>query len=188
MIGFSPDRTAPADGDFPIDALRADYNAKFSSGVSHRDMLGSLMSLGVGRAKTGDIVVGAGFAVIYLSRSVSEYALLNMEKAGRTSLKLSRFAEPAPEAAGDGREIVITAQSPRMDAILSRAFRMPRSKAAELIKAGNVLINWRETAKLSKNAAVGDVITLRGYGRVRIDGISDAAKKGGVRLNVTVFD
>lgn len=57
IIGFCPDYAEITNQDFPIDAVKISYNKKFSTEMSHRDYLGSILGLGIDRSKVGDILV-----------------------------------------------------------------------------------------------------------------------------------
>ncbi len=59
-----------------------------------------------------------------------------------------------------------TEASLRLDAIASAGFRMSRSKMSDMIKSGDVRVNWKTGAKASADVQDGDVISCTGKVRV----------------------
>ena len=63
-----------------------------------------------------------------------------------------------------------TAAALRLDSIVSSAFRISRSKAADLIRAGKVEVNWRLCDKADRVCSEGDTFTARGFGKMHACG------------------
>ena len=74
----------------------------------------------------------------------------------------------------------------RLDAIASAGFRMSRSKMSDLVTSGAVRVNWREGSKPKTAVATGDVISLRGKGRVEV-GEVETTKKGKFSVQLTRY-
>ena len=90
MIAFIPDALCynedAAEQEFPIVCLRF-YPAhlKFAdSSISHRDVLGALMHLGVERSRIGDIRIKDCNYYIYCEEGISEYLLASLDKVKHT--------------------------------------------------------------------------------------------------------
>ncbi len=177
VIGFSPDYIELANDDFPIDVIKITYDTRFSSGPSHRDLLGSILGLGIQRSKIGDIIIEGSVSYVFVYNDISEYIITNLEKAGRTKMRADKYTGPIQIQDFNEKESVMTVSSLRIDTMISHIFKLSRSKAAEYIIAEKVFINWQPVLSLSKNVAVGDVITLRGQGRARIVDIPGRSKK-----------
>jgi RNA-binding protein YlmH len=170
---------------FPIDALQISFNARFNSAPTHRDYLGSILGLGLERTKIGDIRINENGALAYVSRDVSAYIIATLERVGRTPVKISP-GEPADTATQPSDiETRITVASPRLDAVIAAAFRLPRTKAAALIEGEKVFINWAAAVKSDKQIKDGDVITVRGYGRIKANLTAGQTKKGRVVLYIS---
>jgi RNA-binding protein YlmH len=72
-----------------------------------------------------------------------------------------------------------------VDAIASAGFRMSRSKLADLVKKGDVRINWLPCTKPSVIVQEGDVISVQGKGRMTVGSVSTTTKgKYSVHLSV----
>lgn len=75
----------------------------------------------------------------------------------------------------------------RVDAIASAGFRMSRSKMSDLVKKGDVRVNWLECTKPSVSVAEGDVISVAGKGRMTVGEVTTTAKgKFAVELTVNL--
>ena len=177
MLLFLPDWQEEADASDAMAFLRAAWHE--SEHPTHRDLLGSLMALGVERETLGDILVSEGSADLIVSAGVAQYLLDNWTGAGRTALRLTAIGADAlrvPEQ--KVKEIRDTVATLRLDAVTAAGFSMSRSKAAELIAAGRVQKNYREVTKGDASVAQGDVISARGLGKFEVAEVGGLSKKG----------
>ena len=183
LILFLPDWLEPELAESPIRCLRAAFRRE--EALSHRDFLGSLMGMGIVREKLGDILVADGSADILVLDSVEEFLLQSWDSAGRTKLKVSAIDPLHIHLPEVKCELVRdTVSSLRLDAIVSTGFRMARGKAADLIAAGRVQVNWRECTKPDKLLAAGDTVSARGFGKFELTEVGGLTKKG--RTSITV--
>jgi RNA-binding protein YlmH len=74
----------------------------------------------------------------------------------------------------------------RLDAIASAGFGMSRSKMSDLINSGDVRVNWKETTSSSYAVKSGDLIAIRGKGRVEVGEVM-VTKKDRYRVQLTRF-
>ncbi|MCL2217955.1 MAG: YlmH/Sll1252 family protein, partial [Defluviitaleaceae bacterium] len=186
MLGFFPETTADAKGDeFPISPVSITYNERFSAPPTHRDYLGATLGLGLDRGKIGDILLGESGAVVYVITDVAAFICENLVQVKRTSVKASLDA-PLPGTETPGVEKHITVPSLRLDAVLGAAFNISRGKSTALIESEKVFVNWKP-AKKTRPIAPGDVITVRGLGRVKIDSLEGHTKKDRIILKITKF-
>ena len=72
----------------------------------------------------------------------------------------------------------------RIDAIASAGFRMSRSKMNDMVKGGDVRVNWKPCTKPSIEVKAGDVISCTGKGRLQINDINQN-KKGKFVVEMT---
>lgn len=156
-----------------ITAKAADKNAV----ISHRDVLGALMGLGIKREMTGDILPNKNIPQFFCHKSVSQHILLSLDKIGRYSVTLSvsdraELHEPLYEK----KEINVS--SMRLDCIAAAAFSLSRTKAAEQIKKGLVFVNWREETDPSTELKTGDKLSMRGKGKAEVGELKGTSKKG----------
>ena len=99
-----------------------------------------------------------------------------------------RFPEPpAALDAQAGEELHFTVQSPRLDALVADGFHLARGDAAELILAGAVKLRHSPTLRPDARVEAGDAISVRGYGRLRIDAIGEPIRKGRLPVRLTRY-
>ena len=184
ILGFSPPSEKLEFRDFPIDRIVINFPLKFGSGLSHRDYLGGLTGLGINREKIGDINIDVKEAVVYSHRDVSGFICANLERVGRVAVTAKiesasgDFWENWPELKPDaGRETLLNVSSLRLDTIVGSAFSVSRGASVQLINSGKVSVNWAPVLKSDKTAAEGDIISVRGHGRIRVEKITYNAKK-----------
>lgn len=158
-----------------IDAIK--INAHFGS-PGHRDYMGALLGMGIGREWLGDIQVNGSTAYIFCMKSVSAH-LLGIDKVGRcgvTAEPLPLDEVPAPMR--EVKELSFSVMSPRLDAVACGMFSMSRTEAAKHIAAGNVSVNYEQCFKPDMQLHEGDVIAMRGAGKGRFIGTGGTSRKG----------
>ena len=165
------------DPEGPVTAIQADYAADAS--ITHRDILGGLMGLGITREKLGDILIHPGYCQVLVLREVAPILLSQWETAGRWRLRLKELSldrlEVTPPEIKVIRDTVATL---RLDAVTASGFSTSRAKAADFISAGRVAVNHQECTKADKPMAQGDVITCRGLGKCVLREVLGQSKKG----------
>lgn len=161
------------------------YN-KDTKKPTHRDFLGSLMGIGIKRETIGDILLQEEMAYVVCTKEISDYILYNLDRVGSLPVKL-KIAENINIIEENGKLLNITVASLRLDSIISVGFRISRSKAAEYIKSGKVRINWEEKELVSKTIKQGDVISIRGKGRIILDEVTGSTKKDRTKITIRKF-
>lgn len=167
----------------PIAAVRAEFFEKDL--LTHRDFLGALMGVGIKRETVGDILVGRGCCDFFLMREMLPYVLENLTSAGRTALHLKEIpicAICVPEQ--NIKTVHDTVSSLRLDSVIGSGFSVSRAKACELIVSARAEINHTPCQKSDKPVAAGDVISVRGLGKIKLESVDGTTKKG--RLGITV--
>jgi RNA-binding protein YlmH len=129
--------------DFGITACRLSWDDRYRL-LGHRDVLGSLMSLGVGRERFGDIIMQDAGAVLLADTKLVPYLQQNFTKIAMVSIAIEEMplSDIAPRQE-KVKEIKTTVASLRLDAIASSGFGISRTKAAEAIKGDRVQVNWQ---------------------------------------------
>ena len=170
-----------SDPELPVTALRAALPK--DAAPSHRDVLGSLMGLGITREKLGDILFGDGFCDVLCLADALPILRSQWESVGRRKIKLQEIPLSALEVMPpEVRTIRDTVATLRLDAVLASGFSTSRGKAADLISAGRVMVNHRDCTKTDKSVTEGDVLTCRGLGKCVVREILGQSRKGRVML------
>ena len=183
MLGFFP---LDYKMEFPISRLQIKHNSKFNKAPRHQDYLGAILGLGFDRSRIGDIFLGEEYSEIFVHRDISEYLCEQLDQVGRTPVTVRILNEDEPGLAkAEEVEGQLNLASMRLDVVVAAAFNMSRGKVVPLIRGEKVFVNWMPCVDTSKQVKPGDMITLRGYGRVRIGEVRGKTKKD--RLRVAVF-
>ncbi len=163
---------------FELEVIDAKWNGEFAR-LSHRDVLGSIMSLGVEREYVGDIIATKELAKIVVDKKMADYFLKNLTHIGEASVSVS-LGEPDSIAPKEERvkEIRATVASLRIDSIAAAGFGMSRSKAADEIKAEKLKLNWQSVKNAAQSIKEGDVLSMRGRGRLEVAEVRGLTKKG----------
>ena len=185
ILVFLPDWAEGPAGDELV-FLRASFHGEES--LTHRDILGSLMGLGVTRERVGDILVSPHSADIVAAPSLREFFLREWTQAGRVKLtaeEIGRAELSVPQA--QVKVIRDTVSSLRLDAVTASAFSMSRGRAAELIAAGRVSLDHTPCLKPDKPVGVGCTVSVRGMGKARLAEIGGLTKKGRTGIVIERF-
>lgn len=156
--------------------------------LNHRDYLGSLMGLGIVRENIGDILVGEEKTFIFLKPEIAEYVKDNLTKIGRCGIQLEKVPvamAKLPERSV--KEIIGTVATLRLDAVLAVGTGLARGKSAELIQSGQVAVNWETVQDVSASVKEDDVISARGFGRMKLQKIGGTTRKGRVGITVVRY-
>ncbi|MBP1760786.1 MAG: RNA-binding protein [Firmicutes bacterium] len=174
------------DLDNQIQCLHIKSTDKMGSSPGHRDYLGAIMNLGLKREKFGDILVQEREAFVMADRSMSAYLCQQLERVGHSKVTTEVIAMKdlqLPEAAP--QQITCTVSALRLDAVLAAACRISRAAAVELIEAGQVRLNHQVIEKNASLLEEADLLSVRGYGRIRVDEVEGVSKKGRLRIRLS---
>lgn len=171
--------------DFPITAVTFSFKECYT--LSHRDFLGSLMSLGITRESVGDILVEKGRAVVFLSRDISPFVLSQTEKVGSVGVKLKEgFELPLPNF-GKKEGFTATVASLRLDSVVAALCGVSRNEAVSIIEEKRVSVSGLLQEKISKLISPSDKISIRGKGFFEITDCTGVSKKGRIILKYDKF-
>lgn len=167
---------------YPISAL--EFKFRQADKLTHRDFLGALMSLGIERETVGDILVEDGRCVVFVKTEIADYIKSQISKIGRAGVKVSDAdVSSLPKGRGEEEKSVIVS-SLRLDNIVAAISGASREKTKNLILSGNVTLNFFECTNISKSVCEGDVLTVRGKGKFKINGVMGETKKHRIRISI----
>ncbi|KQL54704.1 RNA-binding protein [Heyndrickxia shackletonii] len=182
-----PDYLIPENNDFQTSLLEIVYPSKFVT-LSHRQVLGSLMSIGLKREKFGDILVQNNRIQFIVPSEMIDYVKMELKQIGKSKIQLVELPlNQIITSSEEWKEQSTTVSALRLDAILSSVYPISRQKAQTLIQHGLVKVNWKEVEQVSFVCDEGDVISARGYGRSKIITIEGQTKKDKWRLKVGIL-
>ena len=165
--------------EFPIACMRiAPANEKFAEALTHRDYLGALMHLGIERDVLGDIRMDGHNAYLFCLLHMEQFLKENLVKIKNTSVRVSAVSELPKAAALSFEEEKVQVASERLDAVIAKLYRLSRGESTMLFAAGKVFVNDKLMENSSYSVRAGDIISLRGYGKFRYEGVTGTSKKG----------
>ncbi len=176
VLGVLPDWCEGDNGEFPITPLTFTFKENYI--LSHRDFLGTLMSLGIKREAVGDILVEKGKAVIFLTNEIAPYVISQISKVGGVGVTVSEGVVGKLPEQSVVSECTMSVASLRADCVVSALIGKSRNVSAEVIEKGLVSVNSVGVLKPTRTIALGDVVSVRGYGRFKITEAGNYTKKG----------
>lgn len=177
-----PEYVSAQPDDFEIKLFGIEYAKKFIN-IEHRQVLGSLMSLGLKRSKYGDILIDGDTVQFFAAAEIADYIRLQLEAIGRATINLTEL--PLVQAVTireEWKELSTTVSSMRLDTVMAAFYNLSRQKSQQLIQQGHVKVNWTGVENTAFECGEGDVISARGFGRAKIITIEGKTKKDKYRV------
>lgn len=173
---------------FPITTLLIEpKDKKFAEKLTHRDFLGAILNLGIERKCLGDIVVRDSCAYLFLKEDIAEYVTDSLTRVRHTDVKLSTV-ESVPEGElyrTEQKRIQLSGE--RLDATIAKVFGISREDSSRLFAKSLVYVGGRVTENTSYAPKVGDIISVRGYGRMIYRGYESLSRKGKINIIVELY-
>lgn len=183
---FYPDYIQPTLDDFSMFAFEIMFPKKFVT-LSHREVLGSLMSLGLKRSKFGDIIIHDETVQVMVAQEIANFLQLNWNKIGKISVRLKQI--PFEDVFSHEEEMdisLITVSSLRLDAVLANVYHQSRQKIKSLIENSLVKVNWKIVEDAHFEIAEDDVLSVRGFGRSKVLAIEGKTRKDKWRIKIGI--
>ena len=156
---------------FPLTVLKA----KVENTLSHRDVLGAYMNLGLDRSTLGNIKVTEKEVFIEVLEHVAPLVMREFTSIRREKVNFS-FYDGEVDFRPRMKEVEIISSTNRLDGILSSLYKLSRQDAKDLVDKGKVLVLGK-TAKNTLSLEEGDVVSVRGFGKFLFEGLLRETKK-----------
>lgn len=152
--------------------------------LSHRDYLGSVLALGIERSSLGDIcILGDSTAMLFCTDAVMPLILSELTAIGRDGVRVTEAKlDVNMPSTQKYQAFTDTVASERLDCVVASLCNLSRERAQNLIRAGLVEHNYECALKIDVRVNENDVISARGFGKFIIRDLSQATKKGRLRL------
>ena len=188
MLRFGDEAACGYDAAFPIQCLKiSPLSAKFAEPLTHRDYLGSLMALGMERETMGDIVVRKDGAFLFCEGRIAPYILEHFTQARHTSLSCEIVDSLPDGTLFETKPMTVQLSSQRVDALVAHVFKLSRADAQALFPAGKIFVSGRLCESPGHTPKPGDIISVRGFGRMKYVGVSSLSKKGKENTTIELF-
>ncbi|MBE3584013.1 MAG: photosystem II S4 domain protein [Limnochordaceae bacterium] len=158
--------------------------------VRHADWLGSLLATGIRRSKVGDLLLqpdGHSCQGVIVPELV-DFLRTHWQRVGPWPVQVEPIDVEALQPPGQrSRELRVFVSSLRLDVVASAGFRTSRTHMAREIRAARVKLNWQGVVDPARNVKAGDVISIRGRGRLVVGETAGQSKKGRLLLVLQRF-
>lgn len=180
-----PSYFEPQEDDFQLTVYTIQYPSKFVQ-LRHPDVLGALLSLGLDRTKFGDIRVNEHQVQFVVAQEVADYVRLHLTGIGKVKVHIEfiKETEQLIQNEDEWLEESHTVSSMRLDVILATVLNVSRQKAQALITGNKVRVNWTERDTVAFELQEGDILSVRGSGRVKVIMTEGRTKKDKIRLQI----
>ncbi len=168
----------------PVTAIEIKGNFKFNRS-SHSDYLGSILGKGIVREKIGDILSFDDRAYVMIHTDILGYLVANLDKIGKETVSVREidFSDIVlPES--EFEEKIITVSSDRLDNVISEIYNLSRSKSSALVESDRVKLDFRPIKSKNTKVEIGSLVSVRGFGRAKVDDYLGMSKKGKLRYRV----
>lgn len=189
ILGFYPVYYEDDKLDFPICCLEIKpLHSKYSQELNHRDCLGTILNLGLDRSKIGDIVVKDKIAFVFCYKDIAEFIEQNLYRIKRTDIQVNKLYKWEDKNLNPNfKTIQGTVSSIRLDTVVALGFQKSRSKITSLIQGGKVFVNSKLIQSNSYTLREGDIISVRGLGKIIYKSIQQQTRKGRYFIKVDRF-
>lgn len=178
-----PSYHTPELADYGVTVFKVKYPRKFLT-LKHKDVLGSLMSLGIDRSKFGDIRMMDDEVQFVVTTELKDYMTANFTSIGKAKISVEevKAGENYLRSVDEWLESTEIVSSMRLDAVIASLLNLSRQKATLLIKGDKVRVNWATENNPAEELFEEDILSIRGFGRFKMIAIEGRTRKDKIRL------
>lgn len=147
--------------------------------LTHRDFLGSLLSLGLERTVLGDIAMDEGGATVFCASHISPFLLSSVDRIGGDAVRIRQTTVP-PDFDG-GRKyqpLRDTVASPRLDCIVAALCNLSRDAAQTAVRSGLVEVDYECEERVDMTVPIPCTLSVRGVGKFAVRSLEKANRRG----------
>lgn len=161
---------------------------KFAEKLTHRDVLGALMHLGIERNRLGDILCLEDDYYVFCDEDIFPFIMSELDKIRHTMVDLSEeenYVDLQANIQLEERFDMIA--SNRIDCIIAKAFHLSRSEASQLLVSEKVFINGKCITNCNQACENGAIVSVRGKARFIFEDCNSTSKKGKLRVKFSFY-
>ena len=151
--------------------------------LTHRDYLGSLLSLGIEREVLGDIALQQNDAIVFATRRMQSFLLSDIERIAGDAVRVSPALVP-PDFDGGRRYLALreTIAQPRLDCIVAALCNLSREAAQQAVRSGLVELDYDTEQRPDHIVPIPAILSVRGVGKFALRSLGTPNKKGRIPL------
>ena len=154
--------------------------------LSHRSFMGAVLALGIRRGMIGDIVVkNERDAIVFCDEKIAVFLLTEkpLVYVDHDKIAVERYIITSDFDAGRKYERVAdTIASARLDSVVTALTGLSRERAKTTVKNGDVNLNFTQIFDCHEYVKDNDIISVRGFGKYKIEDINTKTRKDRLRL------
>ena len=154
------------------------YEIKCKQELRHQDILGTMYSLNISSEMFGDIVLYDNRYFIYVLKLFQNYFEINFTKVRNSSIELEVLdLDYLSSYTRNYEELELIVSSERIDTVISSIIHTNRDSIKDKIKDKEILLNHDLLKNNSYVLKVGDIFSIRRFGKYKYMGIIKNTKK-----------
>lgn len=168
----------------PVVILRAKLT---DNDVSHKDFLGSAMSLKIDREYMGDIIIKDGYIYMICHKNVADIIRDELVMVKRNAVSFEIWDQPLQYEKSYSEERTTTVASLRADSVVAAVINKSRTEAVRLIRQGNVKVNQMDVDNVDFEIFDNDIISIRYNGKFKIFCDGGKSRKDRIFIKVAKY-
>lgn len=170
---------------YGIVCLRASYRMQ-EKRLTHRDVLGALLHLGIERNQFGDLLVDEQTIHLFVKEELRDFLMGELHQIARYHVDFTPYEgviEHKVELAWHSK----TVASLRLDCIVAACIHQSRGKAESLIRGKLVKLNHLPLEDCKVLCNNNCTVSIRGYGRFLVKILDRTSKKGRIVIEIGAY-
>jgi len=156
--------------------------------LEHREILGTVFSLGLDDSMFGDIVISSDKYYLYVLDEIKDYVINNLIIINKIRVTLEeRDLNILKDFERKYLELEIISSSERIDTVISHLIGINRTKIKDLMKEKDIILNYEVACNISKRLEVGDIFSIRRFGKYRYLGVMKRTKSDNLIIRVNKY-
>ncbi len=165
----------------PIDILEI---TSFNN-LSHSDILGSILALGITRELIGNISIDKTTYLVEVDKTIMNLIIEKLEYVRHDKVRITISSKKLLEPKFEAKNVIVS--SLRLDNIVSSIFNISRIDSKNAILNGDVYYNFNNEVKIDSKIKMQSYLSCRKKGKVFIDSIIGETKKDRIILSVKYY-
>jgi RNA-binding protein YlmH len=172
---------------YKINLIKIINKSAFSK-LRHSDYLGTLMAQGIKREKFGDLLVDGESCYVPVCSDIVGFIKDNLKNIAKSPCFIEELnIEEAnlPKVKYEIKTVIVS--SLRLDCVVSALCGVSRNSSVDLIKKGMVLYDYEKASEKDEDVYFDTTITIRGYGKFKIEESIGKTQKDKERIIVKKY-
>jgi RNA-binding protein YlmH len=148
--------------------------------LTHQNILGTLLSLGITIDSIGDILPKQG--VFFITTEIEQEVLNQFTMIEHVPITLVPYSKELVSSERQFDVYRTTIDSLRLDLVVSKITKTNRDYAKQMIQSELIKVNYHVTTKHTYQVKEKDIVSIRKHGRFIINDTSSLSKKGKIIL------